>query len=63
VSTLPAYRNKGFGLKITQAAMQTAKESGFKNVILQATPLGAQVYIRAGFKEYCHAEIYKLSTS
>jgi GNAT superfamily N-acetyltransferase len=63
VSTLPAYRNKGFGLKITQAAMQTAKESGFKNVILQATPLGAKVYIRAGFKEYCRAEIYKLSTS
>jgi ribosomal protein S18 acetylase RimI-like enzyme len=63
VSTLPAYRNKGFGLKITRAAMQAAKESGFKNVILQATPLGAKVYIRAGFKEYCRAEIYKLSTS
>jgi ribosomal protein S18 acetylase RimI-like enzyme len=62
VSTLPAYRNKGFGLKITQAAMQAAKEGGFKDVILQATPLGAKVYIRAGFKEYCHAEIYKLST-
>ena len=62
VSTLPAYRNKGFGLMITQAAMQAAKEGGFKNVILQATPLGARVYIRAGFKEYCHAEIYKLST-
>jgi GNAT superfamily N-acetyltransferase len=63
VSTLPAFRNKGSGLKITQAAMQAAKESGFKNVILQATPLGAKVYIRAGFKEYCRAEIYKLSTS
>ena len=62
VSTLPAFRNKGSGLKITRAAMQVAKESGFKNVILQATPLGAKVYIRAGFKEYCHAEIYKLST-
>jgi len=62
VSTLPTYRNKGFGLKITRAAMQAAKESGFKDVILQATPLGAKVYIRAGFKEYCRAEIYKLST-
>jgi GNAT superfamily N-acetyltransferase len=61
VSTLPAYRNKGFGLKITQAAMHTAKESGFKNVILQATSLGAKVYIRAGFKEYCRADVYKLS--
>ena len=63
VSTLPAFRNKGFGLKITQAAMQAAKESGIKNVILQATPLGAKVYIRTGFKECCRADIYKLSTS
>ena len=62
VSTLPSFRNKGFGLKITQATMQAAKEAGIKNVILQATPLGAKVYIRAGFKEYCRAQIYKLST-
>jgi GNAT superfamily N-acetyltransferase len=60
VSTLPAYRNKGCGLRITQAAMQAAKESGFKDVILQATPMGAKIYIRIGFKEYCRAEIYKL---
>jgi hypothetical protein len=40
--------------------MLSAKESGFKDVILQATPLGAKVYRRAEFKEYCHAEIYKL---
>jgi Acetyltransferase (GNAT) family. len=63
VSTLPAYRNKGFGLNITQAAMQAAKESGFRNVILQATPLGAKVYKRAGFKEYCRADVYCLKTS
>jgi GNAT superfamily N-acetyltransferase len=63
VSALPAYRNKGFGLNITLAAMQAAKESGFKNVILQATPLGAKVYKRAGFKEYCHADVYRFKTS
>jgi hypothetical protein len=40
--------------------MQAAKESGFKDVILQATPMGFKVYKRTGFKEYCHAEIYKL---
>jgi GNAT superfamily N-acetyltransferase len=60
VSTLPAYRRKGCGLRITKATMQAAKESGFEYFILQATPRGAKVYIRAGFKEYCHAEIYKL---
>jgi GNAT superfamily N-acetyltransferase len=63
VSTLPAYRKKGFGLMITQAAMQAAKEGGFKDIILQATPLGAKVYIRAGFKEYCRADVYKISIS
>ncbi|HUN53704.1 MAG TPA: GNAT family N-acetyltransferase [Smithella sp.] len=60
VSTLPASRNKGCGMRITQAAMQSAKESGFKDVTLQATPQGAKIYLRAGFKEYCHAEVYKL---
>ena len=63
VSTLPAYRNKGLGLLITIAAMQYAKKSGFKNVILQATLLGAKVYKRAGFKEYCQADIYRFKTS
>jgi len=62
VSTLPAYRNKELGLFVTLAAMQAAKESGFKNVILQATPLGAKVYIRVGFKEYCQADIYRFKT-
>ena len=60
VSTVPAYRKKGCGLRITQAAMQSAKDQGFKDVILQATPMGAKIYPRTGFKEYCHAEIYKL---
>jgi GNAT superfamily N-acetyltransferase len=61
VSTLHAYRHKGFGLMITQAAMQVARELGFKDVILQATPLGAQIYRRAGFKEYYRADVYTLS--
>lgn len=60
VSTLPQYRNRGCGLKITQAAMQSAKKSGYREVILQATPMGLGIYKQAGFKEYCQAEIYKL---
>lgn len=62
VSTLPSHRNKGLGLLITLAAMQAAKKSGFRNVILQASKFGVKVYKRAGFKEYCQAEIYKLRT-
>ena len=63
VSTLPAYRNKGLGLLITLAAMQTAKKSGFRNVILQASKFGVNVYKRAGFKEYCQADVYRFRTS
>ena len=63
VSTLPPYRNKGLGLNVTLAAMQTAKESGFRNMILQASKFGVNVYKRAGFKEYCHADIYRFKTS
>jgi ribosomal protein S18 acetylase RimI-like enzyme len=60
VSTLPTHRNQGCGLRITQAAMQVAKNKGFNDISLQATPLGARVYRRAGFKECCLAEIYKI---
>ena len=63
VSTLPSYRNKGLGLLITLAAMQAAKKSGFKNVILQASKFGVNVYKRAGFKEYCYAHVYRFKTS
>jgi len=60
VSTLPSYRNKGCGLKITQATMKEAKNSGFKKVVLQATPMGMPVYQRVGFRECCRAQIYRL---
>lgn len=60
VSTLQNYRNKGLGFNITLAAMQAAKESGFRNVILQASPFGFKVYRQMGFKKYFQAEIYKL---
>ncbi|MGB5218455.1 MAG: GNAT family N-acetyltransferase [Smithella sp.] len=60
VSTLPAYRNKGCGLKITLAAMKEARDAGFKDIILQATPMGLPVYKKAGFREYCQAHIYEL---
>lgn len=59
VSTLPKFRNKGCGLKVTRAAMICAKESGLKNVVLQATPLGEKIYRKTGFRISCLAEIYK----
>ena len=63
ISTLPEYRNKGCGRAITLASMLYAKKCGFKGIALQATPSGEKVYVKAGFKEYCKAEIYKLQRS
>lgn len=60
VATLPEYRNRGMGYYVTLAAMRAAKDAGHNNIILQATPAGAKVYRRIGFKEYCQAQIYKL---
>jgi GNAT superfamily N-acetyltransferase len=62
VSTIPSYRNKGCGLAITFAAMRAAKELGLDEVILQATPMGAPIYHKAGFRHICQADIYKLDS-
>jgi ribosomal protein S18 acetylase RimI-like enzyme len=59
VATLPEYRNRGMGHYITLAAMRAAKDAGYNDVILQATPAGAKVYRRIGFQEICRAQIYK----
>ncbi|MBN1473888.1 MAG: GNAT family N-acetyltransferase [Syntrophaceae bacterium] len=60
VATLPEYRNRGLGFYVTLAAMRAAKDAGYDNIILQATPAGAKVYRRIGFQEICQAKIYKL---
>jgi ribosomal protein S18 acetylase RimI-like enzyme len=60
VATLPEFRSKGLGFYVTLAAMNAAKNAGYKKIILQATPAGEKVYRRIGFQEICRAQIYKL---
>lgn len=60
VSTLPEYRKKGIGLALTLATMNFAKRAGAEFATLQSTPEGLRVYKRAGFKEYCKADVYSL---
>jgi ribosomal protein S18 acetylase RimI-like enzyme len=62
VSTLPHCRRRGVGLAVTLAAMGYAKQAGFKYCVLQASESGLNVYKHAGFKEYCQADIYSLTT-
>ena len=61
VSTLPAYRGRGIGLTLTNYTMLYAKKSGLNLCVLQASELGFNVYIRAGFSRYCDADVYTVS--
>jgi GNAT superfamily N-acetyltransferase len=63
VTTLSPYRKKGIGLAITKETMRFAQNAGMHYVSLQSSPDGLHVYQQAGFKEYCQADIYSLSTT
>jgi Acetyltransferase (GNAT) family. len=60
VTTLAAYRNKGIALALILASMKYAKTSGYKYCVLQSSKEGLDVYLQAGFKEYCRADVYCL---
>ena len=51
VSTLPAYRRQGLGKAMTLKALNTARESGYRIATLTASPMGAAIYRRLGFRE------------
>ena len=61
VSTLPEYRNKGFGLTISRAALIDAFEMGYRVGVLQASSLGEIVYKKLGFQKYCDIISYALN--
>lgn len=58
VSTLPAYRNRGIGLALTNFMIRYAHSLGLSSAILQASEDGLGVYKRAGFREYGLADVY-----
>lgn len=58
VATIPEARRQGIGMAVTQAALQEAKSLGYRLAILQASPMGAPVYARMGFREYCRLSLF-----
>lgn len=62
VATKKAYRGKGIGKRITIAPTIYAKKHGYRFVVLQASDLGAIVYNKLGYKEYCTLRRYRLTT-
>jgi Acetyltransferase (GNAT) family len=58
VAVLPAARRRGIGAAVTRAALQHARELGYRVGVLHATELGYGVYRRLGFAEYCTFNLY-----
>ena len=63
VTTLPRYRGHGLGKALTLAAMQSAREAGYKQSILFATPSGFPIYKQLGFETVTTADGYIWSPS
>lgn len=52
VGTIENYRNKGIGAEITKKAFEFAISKGAKTGVLQASPMGKNMYKEIGFQEY-----------
>ncbi|MEQ8629812.1 GNAT family N-acetyltransferase [Ekhidna sp.] len=51
-ATLEKFRGQGIGTTLLTFALNKAKESGYKNAILQGTEDGLNIYKKMGFKDY-----------
>jgi len=60
IATLESKRGKGYGTAITQQMLFDAKERKLKTATLQATPMGAKIYTKLGFEQFCIFDIYWL---
>ena len=60
ITTLAAYRKRGIAMELVKSAIKYVQTSSYKYCILQSSKEGLNVYLRAGFKEYCHADVYCL---
>ncbi|MCI0460618.1 MAG: GNAT family N-acetyltransferase [Gemmataceae bacterium] len=62
LSTLAAYRRRGFGTALTRQPLLDAQERGFRTAVLQAAPDGMGVYRRLGFRSFGEITEYKPTT-
>lgn len=58
VATIPSARGHGYGTEITIAALETAKELGYKLAVLASSPAGHNVYYRLGFRDCCFCDVH-----
>ena len=58
ITTLPEFRNKGFGHKNTIVLINDSVENGYDTGVLHATAKAESIYKKIGFKDYCKINIY-----
>lgn len=58
VVTIHAFRRQGIGNLITLHAMQEARRAGYRIAVLNASPMGINIYRRLGFRECCLIRTY-----
>jgi ribosomal protein S18 acetylase RimI-like enzyme len=58
ISVVPYYRNRGLGSWLTQELLRIGKEEGYRQAVLQSSPIAANVYRRLGFKEVGSFQVY-----
>jgi ribosomal protein S18 acetylase RimI-like enzyme len=58
VATVPGFRHRGFGTKITLAPLREAARRGCKLAVLHASAMAVPMYRRIGFDSYCYFHLY-----
>jgi GNAT superfamily N-acetyltransferase len=59
ISTVAAYRRRGFGTALTLGPLLEARERGYRTAILQASSEGVALYERVGFRAFGDVTEYK----
>lgn len=59
VVTRAEYQRRGYGTAITLAALELARDAGYRAASLQASPQGRPVYLRIGFEQVGRYVIYQ----
>jgi ribosomal protein S18 acetylase RimI-like enzyme len=58
VATVPEARRQGIGFAMTTLPLMEARAMGYHIGVLHSSPMGLNVYRKAGFREYCKITSY-----
>ena len=59
VKVAEAFRRRGIGTALVQAALLQARQFGYATAVLSANGMGLGVYARLGFREVCKLSFWK----